>query len=277
MKISKGVGYMVIAVFTFSLMKASVKYISHIPAIEIIMFRSVISLIISGAFLMRQKIPLLGNNRKVLFLRGASGAVALTLYFYLLQEIPLAAAATMQYVSPIFSAILGIYLVKEKVHWRQYIFFGLSFAGIILIQGFDPRITTIHLVIGISSAVFTGLAYNFIRMLKSSDHPLVIILYFPLVTLPIAGVASVFVWVEPQGWDWLMLILVGVLTQIAQYFMTKSYQSEEISKVSIINYSGVLYALILGFLIFGETYEWMSFAGMGLVVVGIILNIKFKK
>ena len=277
MKVSKGVWYMVIAAFTFSLMKASVKYISHIPAIEIILFRSGVSLVISGAFLLKQKVPLLGNNRKVLLLRGLAGAGSLTLYFYLLQQIPLAAAATMMYLSPIFTAVLGVYIVKERVSWKQYVFFGISFLGILVIQGFDARITFIHLIIGVSSAIFTGLAYNFVRKLKSTEHPLVIILYFPLVTLPIAGIASIFLWVQPKGFDWVMLILVGVLTQIAQYFMTRSYQLEEVSKVSIVNYTGILYALIFGFFIFGETYEWMSFAGMGLVLVGIILNIRFKK
>ena len=277
MKVSKGVWYMVIAAFTFSLMKARVQYISHIPAIEIILFRSGVSLVISGAFLLKQKVPLLGNNRKVLLLRGLAGAGSLTLYFYLLQQIPLAAAATMMYLSPIFTAVLGVYIVKERVSWKQYVFFGISFLGILVIQGFDARITFIHLIIGVSSAIFTGLAYNFVRKLKSTEHPLVIILYFPLVTLPIAGIASIFLWVQPKGFDWVMLILVGVLTQIAQYFMTRSYQLEEVSKVSIVNYTGILYALIFGFFIFGETYEWMSFAGMGLVLVGIILNIRFKK
>ena len=213
----------------------------------------------------------------MLLLRGLAGAGSLTLYFYLLQQIPLAAAATMMYLSPIFTAVLGVYIVKERVSWKQYVFFGISFLGILVIQGFDARITFIHLIIGVSSAIFTGLAYNFVRKLKSTEHPLVIILYFPLVTLPIAGIASIFLWVQPKGFDWVMLILVGVLTQIAQYFMTRSYQLEEVSKVSIVNYTGILYALIFGFFIFGETYEWMSFAGMGLVLVGIILNIRFKK
>lgn len=268
---------MVIAAFTFSLMKVSVKYISHIPAVEIILFRSLISLAISGGFLIQKGIPLLGNNRKILLARGVVGAISLTLYFYLLQEIPLAAAATMQYLSPIFTIVMGVYIVKEKVNWKQYIFFAISFIGIFFIQGFDARVTWWHLVIGVTSALFTGLAYNFVRKLKSTEHPLVIILYFPLVTMPLAAIASFFIWVQPEGIDWLFLLMIGILTQTAQYFMTKSYQLEEVSKVSIVNYSGILYALIFGFLIFGETYAWMSFVGMGLVVLGIILNIRFKK
>ena len=277
MNLSKGVQFMIISTFTFALMKVCVKMISHIPAIEIILFRSIISIVICLFFFMKDKIYPWGSSKKILILRGIVGSIALASYFYILQEIPLAAAASMQYMAPIFTAILGVFIVKEKVGIKQYLFFLISFLGIIVIQGFDARISMIHLVIGIGGAVFTGLAYNCIRILKTSEHPLVIIFYFPLVSLPLAGIISFFNWVNPSGWDWMYLLLVGVFTQIAQYFMTRSYQTEELSKVSIINYMGIIYSLAFGFIIFGETYEWLSYIGMSLVVVGIILNLRYKR
>ncbi|WP_420582610.1 DMT family transporter [Reichenbachiella sp.] len=276
MNLSKGVQFMIISTFTFALMKVCVKMISHIPAIEIIFFRSIISILLCAFFFLKDKINPWGSNKKILILRGVVGSIALASYFYILQQIPLAAAASMQYMAPIFTAILGVFIVKEKVNPKQYLFFFLSFLGILVIQGFDARISLIHLVIGIGGAVFTGLAYNCIRILKTSEHPLVIIFYFPMVSLPLAGIISLFNWVTPNGWDWMYLLLVGVFTQIAQYFMTRSYQAEELSKVSIINYMGIIYSLAFGFIIFGETYEWLSYVGMALVIVGIILNLKYK-
>lgn len=277
MKLTKGVQFMIISTFTFALMKVCVKMISHIPAIEIIFFRSIISILLCAFFFLRDSISPWGSNKKILILRGIFGSIALASYFYILQKIPLAAAASMQYMAPIFTTILGVFVVNEKVKAKQYLFFLVSFLGIIVIQGFDTRISLMHLIIGIGGAVFTGLAYNCIRILKTSEHPLVIIFYFPLISLPLAGLISVFDWVTPRGWDWLYLLLVGLFTQIAQYFMTRSYQAEELSKVSIINYMGIIYSLAFGFIIFGETYEWMSYAGMMLVIFGIIFNLRFKK
>lgn len=277
MNISQGVRFMLIATFTFSLMKVCVKVLSHIPPIEIILFRSIISLIICVYFLHKQKVSIWGKNKKILILRGASGAAALVLYFGLLQQIPLAAAATVLYMSPIFAAILGIFLVRERVAPIQWLFFLISFGGVLTITGFDTRISLTHLIIGISSTVFSGLAYNFIRILKTSEHPLVIIFYFPLVTLPIAGTWSTQVWVQPNGWDWLFLILVGVFTQIAQFFMTKSYQTEELSKVAIINYTSIIYVLGFGWIFFGEQFNFMTYIGMGLVLLGVVANVVFKK
>ena len=194
----------------------------------------------------------------------------------LLHQIPLAAATTLQHLSPIFSAALGIFILKERVRWYQFLFFGISFLGIFVIQGFDSRISFMQLLLGIGSAFFTGLAYNFVRKLKSSEHPLVIIFYFPLVTLPLAGVYCLFDWVTPRGWDWLALLMVGITTQVAQYFMTKSYQTEEIAKVSIINYTGIIYSLAFGFFIFGEQYNILTYLGMLLVIAGVVLNLWVK-
>lgn len=275
--LSDGVRFMLIATFVFMLMKVCVKYVPHIPAIEIIFFRSIISLGISYFYLARQKVSVWGNNKPVLILRGTTGAIALIIYFSLLQQIPLATAATLQYLAPIFTAILGIFLVKEKVRSIQWFFFALSFAGVVVIQGFDPRISFTHLMMGIGASLFMGLAYNFVRKLKTTEHPLVIIFYFPLVMLPVTGIWSGFVWVQPQGWDWLVLLAVGICTQIAQYYMTKSYQVAALSKVSILNYVGIIYALGFGWLFFDETFNTMTYVGMGLVLSGVIANVVMKK
>jgi len=273
---SKGVQYMLLATFVFALMNVGVKYVSHIPAVEIIFFRSVISFIMSGTVLKLQKVNLFGNNYKILLIRGAAGAVALIMFFITLQQIPLASAATLMFLSPIFTAILGIWIVKEKVNPIQWLFFLLSFGGILIIQGFDLRISPLMALLGVGAAFFSGIAYNMIRKLKTSEHPLVIVFYFPLVTLPIAGVYSVMNWVMPKGIDWVILIAIGVLTQIAQYFMTKSYQTEQLSKVANLNFIGIIYALGFGYVFFEESFNFMTYIGMTLVITGVVLNIAFK-
>lgn len=275
MKISS-VQSMLLAGIFFALMNVSVKFIPHIPAIEIILFRSLFSLIFSYAILKQQKVPVFGNNKKLLVLRGVVGSVGLITFFYTLQKIPLASAVTIQYLSPIFTTILGVFLVKERVKPIQFLFFAISFAGVLVVQGFDSRVNLFYAAIGVTSAIFSGLAYNVIRKLKNTEHPLVIIFYFPLVTLPIATVVSYFTWVQPVGWDWAILLWIGICTQTAQYFMTVAYQNANVAKVSSMTYLGLLYALFFGFLLFGETFGALSYVGMGLVLLGILLNLRVK-
>ncbi|MBD3627252.1 DMT family transporter [Cyclobacterium sp.] len=264
---------MLLASFFFALMNVTVKFLPHIPAIEIILFRSVFSFIFSFLILKRQGVPVLGNNKKLLITRGAVGSIGLITFFYTLQNIPLASAVTIQYLGPIFTSILGIFIVNEKVRPIQFFYFAIAFSGVLMIEGFDSRIDPLFLGIGVTSALFSGLAYNVIRKLKNTEHPLVIVFYFPLVTIPIAGVLSYYFWITPEGWDWLLLLLIGILTQFAQYFMTMAYQNANLAKVASLNYIGIIYALGFGFVLFNETYNIWTYGGMLLVLSGVIMNL----
>ncbi|GAB5522305.1 MAG: DMT family transporter [Roseivirga sp.] len=268
---------MLLATFVFAIMNVAVKWVDHIPAVEVIFFRSIVSLVMSGVALRSQKVHLFGNNKKVLIIRGVAGSLGLILFFTSIQSIPLASAVTLMFLSPIFTAVLGIWLVKESVRWLQWVFFIISFGGIMMIQGFDPRVSPGMALVGIGGAFFSGVAYNMIRKLKDSEHPLVIVFYFPLVTLPFTIIYMFFDWITPVGTDWIILILVGVLTQVAQYFMTKAYQTEELSKVANIQFTGILYAILFGWVLFDESFNFNTYLGMGMVLVGVILNIAYKQ
>lgn len=269
--------YMLLASFFFACMAVCVKLLKGIPVLEIIFFRALISAALCLVGLWRGGIPVFGNNKGLLTLRGIAGALALAQGFWLLQNTPLAAASTLTHLSPIFTTLIGIWFVREKVELRQFLWFLLSFGGILLMQGFDYRISPMHLLLGITASLTMGLAYNCVRKLGRSEHPLVIIFYFPLVCLPLAGLYSVFTWVQPQGIEWLWLLLLGLFTQLGQYFMTKSYQVAEISKVAIVNYTEVGFSVVLGLVLFGENFNLLTYAGMALVVLGVVLNVLTRK
>jgi drug/metabolite transporter (DMT)-like permease len=210
-------------------------------------------------------------------MRGLAGTVALVMYFYTLQNMPLASAVTIQYLSPIFTIIIAGMMLREPPRPIQWLFFVISFGGVLLIKGFDPRVSPTDLIIGISAAIFSALAYNFIRKLKSSDHPLVVVFYFPLVTVPIIGTYTAFNWVDPQPVEWLILILIGLATTAAQIFMTRGYQLEPAANVSIYNYLGTIYAIIFGYIIFDEFITVLAYLGIALILFGVIMSSRYRR
>tara|TARA_B110000977_G_scaffold189614_1_gene259334 strand:- start:1088 stop:1933 length:846 start_codon:yes stop_codon:yes gene_type:complete len=275
---NKGAQFMIISSFAFSLMHLCVKALPHIPVFELVFFRSLISLLITFVFLKKKSIPVFGNNKKILFSRGILGVTALTLFFITLQNIPLASAVTLQYLSPIFTAFFAIWILKEKMKSRQWFFFVLAFLGVFILKGFDisGQISYKFMTIGIVSACFSGLAYNCIRLLRKTEHPLVVVFYFPLVATPIMAVLSFFNWVKPEGLDWMYLLLLGIITQVAQIYMTKGIQSDSAGNIMTFKYIGVLFAFIYGYFFFGETYSFMSVLGIFILLSGVLLNILFK-
>ena len=144
--ISKGIIYMLFAIFCFAIMNLIVKMLPHIPAMEIILFRSSVSFVICVVGLKMQKVKGLGTNKKILFLRGLFGGMALFLFFTTIQNIPLASAITLHYLSPIFTAIIAWLILGERLVPLQWLFFLISFIGVTMVKGFDERVDTIYFV-----------------------------------------------------------------------------------------------------------------------------------
>lgn len=269
---------MIISSFAFSLMHLCVKALPNIPVFELVFFRSFISLLISFTSLKSKNIPIFGVNKKILLIRGFIGVTALTLFFITLQNIPLASAVTIQYLSPIFTALFAVWILKERMKKIQWVFFAMAFLGVFILKGFDTsgQLSYFYISIGLISACLSGVAYNCIRLLRKTEHPLVVVFYFPLVASPIMAVLSFFNWVQPQGIDWFYLLLLGILTQVAQIYMTKGIQSDSAGNIMTFKYIGVLFALIYGYLFFGETYSFLSILGIFILILGVLLNMFFK-
>jgi drug/metabolite transporter (DMT)-like permease len=180
---------------------------------------------------------------------------------------------TIQYLSPIFTSVIAIVVLSEKVKTLQWLFYAMAFGGVLLIQQFDSRISPFYLAIGILSAFCSGVAYNLVRRMREQEHPLTVVLHFQLVGA-IAGFASLFFsWKMPQGWDWLWLFLIGVFSQLGQIFLTNALQRERAAGVAIINYTGLIYGIFFGVFVFGEQLFPVTLLGMLLVVGGVLLSI----
>ena len=266
---------MLISVGCFAAVNLMVKFLPHLPATELVLFRSLITFLLSYTLLKRKKVNPWGRDKKWLLIRGIAGTTALTMFFYTIQKMPLSAAVTVQYLSPFFTAFIAGLLLGERTRWVQWLFFVISFIGIVVVKGSSAQIPPVLLALGVISSMFSGLAYNSIRKLKN-EEPLVVVMYFPLVAFPIMVVFSFFNWVMPHGTDWIFLIGIGLMTQFAQLYMTKSYQLSEVNTVAPLKYIGVLFALTWDILLFDFIPNVQMYVGILLVIGGVVLNLRFK-
>ena len=79
-------------------------------------------------------------------------------------------------------------------------------------------------------------------------------------------------WVNMSLQDWGWAFIVGATTQIAQVFLTKAYHREKIANVSLLNYLGIIFSVIIGISVFAETYTWINYMGMAVVFFVIYGN-----
>jgi drug/metabolite transporter (DMT)-like permease len=275
--LTDGVRAMFLSTLAFSLANVFVKQVSHIPAMEVVFFRTTIASTFCIIGLYRASADWRGSNRALLILRGVFGTTALVLFFITLQNIPLASAMTIQYLSPIFTSIIAIFVLSERVRSVQWIFYALAFSGVLLIQQIDTRILPFYLAIGIVSAFCSGVAYNLVRSLRGREHPLTVVLHFQLVGVVAGFISLFFEWRTPAGWDWLYLFLIGVFSQLGQIFLTNALQREAVAGIAIVNYTGLIYAVVIGWFVFGEMQTVESMLGMLLVVFGVLLSVVYSR
>jgi drug/metabolite transporter (DMT)-like permease len=98
-----------------------------------------------------------------------------------------------------------------------------------------------------------------------------------LVTLPIAGIWTYYAWTLPHGVEWILILMVGIFTQLGQYYLTRSLQTDEISKVTGVRYVEIIYSLLIGYLFFNEQFSVLVYIGMLLTLLGVVLNIWYKR
>ena len=274
--VGRAIGYMILSALGFTFMNVFVKYLVHFNAYELVFFRSLGSLFFTMGFLLQQQIPLLGNQRKLLVLRGLAGVISMSLFFMSLKYLPVGTAVSVRYIAPIFAALFAVVLLKERIKGWQWIFFLMSFIGVIVLKGFDGQVSFIGLSLAMGAAVASGLVFIIINKIGQADHPVVIVNYFMLIATLVGGVLAIPNWVTPKGLEWLLLLSLGIFGFFGQLYMTKAFQGAKTNIVAPFKYMEVLFTGVIGFLWFNELYGIWSLLGILLIVGGMVLNVWYK-
>ncbi len=276
-----GFRYMLLSALGFSCMAACVKAVSsyQIPLLEIVLVRALVSLLISYIDVKRKGIPMFGNRKLLLLARAIIGAFALICIYYTLTTIPLAEATFLQYLYPVFTAFLAVLFLKERLQRSTYICLICSIAGLVLMlkQGLQPNLflslPTLSIVTALLGSFGSACAYILVRKLSASEENSVIILYFPLVTVPIAAILLGSNVVIPPPTAAILLILVGIFTQIGQVGLTKAMRVTAANKATAYSYVQIIFSLVIGWLYFGEIPSFWTYIGGGLIIIGALINI----
>jgi drug/metabolite transporter (DMT)-like permease len=277
MRIPKSSQFIILSAFFVALTSLCVKLLTQIPAIEVLFFNSLGALVASFMTLRYRRISIWGQHRRLLLTRGIVGTLGVTLYFFTLQHISLPSAITLHYTAPIFATLIGIFMVQEPVRLQQWFFFVLSFAGVILINGFALTDASWYVFSGLAGAFFRGLSSSLVSKIKHKEHPLVVTFYSYLVTVPLAGTYVLYNFVRPQTQDWMILGTISVLGYIAHYYAVKAYQLGPVASVSATAYIAIIYAWLFSYLFLDEALPQLKLLGVGLVLLGVVLNIFFTR
>ena len=271
---------MVGSALAFSVMSALVKHAGlRLPSQELVFARSLIAIVISVAMLRRAGVPTLGTRRWLLLARGIWGYAALSCGFYAVTKLPLAEATMIQYLHPVFTAMLAAVVLGERADRSLAASVVFGTVGVLLVTrpaflfgAHGATLDTWGVAAALGGAVLTAVAYVGVRELSRTEHPLVIVLWFPMVALPASLPATLASGVWPHGVEWLALLGVGVTAQIGQVCLTRGLVLEPAGRAMALSYVQIAFATLWGVLFFGEIPGVPTLAGITLVVGGTAIG-----
>lgn len=272
MKLSRGVLYMVASALGFSAMSVLVKVATtRLPTGEIVLARAVVTLVLSYLMVRRADLSPWGTNHAGLALRGVLGFGGLTLYYLALAHLPLADATTLHNTTPLLTAVLAWWILREAIGWSTAIAIACGIAGVLLIvhpsgTGLDP----VGVGVALGAALCSAFAYVTVRQLARTEHPIVIVFYFPLIATPLALPWALATWVTPAPIDWLLLVAIGLATQVGQVFLTMALAIERAGRATSVGYIQVAFAMGWQWAVFGDPPTVWTIGGASLIVAGTI-------
>lgn len=276
--LSPGFTYMALSAVSFCFMSVFVKFAGHsLPTIQIVFVRGVVTLAFTVLLIFREKISPFGNHKKLLIARGITGTIALFLVYESIKRFPLSEATVIQYLFPIFTALIAAFIISEPLNKNIFGAILVGLFGVYTVLGFpfligSAEIDLSSVFIAITGSFLTGLAYVLVRQsTKINEHPLVVMFYFPLFTVPFCFPFLFSYWVKPSFNEWVFLLLVGICTQLGQFFLTHGYKELPAAKAAPLSYIQVPLAMVMGVIFFEEVIDLNFIIGSTLVFTSIFL------
>ena len=271
--IPRGLVYMALSALGFSGMTMLVKVAStRLPTGEIVLARAVVTLVVSYLMVVRTGLSPWGSHRGKLVLRGFLGFAGLAGYYLAIERLPIADATTLQQIVPVVTALLAWWLIGEKIGWSTLFALACGIAGVLVIvhpsgSGLDPT----GVAIALAAAVCSSVAYVTVRTLSRTEHPLVIVFYFPLIATPLAIPWAAADWVTPSLVDVLLLVAIGLTTQVGQVFLTMGLAVERAGRASAVGYLQIVFAIGWQLAIFGQSPTITTIVGAALIIGGTLV------
>ena len=263
---------LLLGALAFSLMAVCVKHlVSRIPVAEIVLARALLNVAMSGWLLWAAGVSPWGQRRGLLALRGITGSLALFCVYAALAVLPLATATLLQYLYPTLTALLAWRWLGEPIGRRVALALALGWLGVVLVLQPGSGTGAPGVLLALGGALLTAVAYVSVRQLGRSEHPLVIVLWFPLMAVPLSLPFVLLEPVLPTAAEALWLLGVGLFTQLGQLGLTHGLTRLPAGRATALGYAQVGFAALWGWSLFGESLAAPTLLGGALILAAAAL------
>jgi drug/metabolite transporter (DMT)-like permease len=264
----RGILWIVVAGVAMTVMAAMIKSTgARIPVVQILFIRQVVMTVLLAPRMIRDPRGAFATDHLRLHaMRVGFACVAMTTGFTALVHMPLADAVAISFTRSFFITIFAIALLNEVVSRHRWTAVGCGFLGVVIMLRPDTGGIDIYALMGLVSAAAVGMIMVIVRKLAQRE-PLGTVMSYQAVGVGAALlIPAMLYWVPPTPYEWAMLVVIGLLSAGGQTLNFNGYRVGEATAVTSADYLRLVYATILGVLVFGEWPTWAAMAGATLII-----------
>ena len=275
----RGILFILLAAFFFAGMGACVRLAGDVPTIQKSFFRNAVAFAVAAVLLAREHQGFLPQNKSnwpLLLARSLFGTIGILANFYAVSHLLLADASMLNKMSPFFAVIASYFLLKEKLSPTQLFTLVGAFAGALcIIKPSFHNLSLVPALVGLAGGLCAGVAYTTVRMLgqRGERGPVIVFIFSGfscLVALPFV----LFRYSPMTGWQLLALLGAGLFAAGGQFSVTAAYCNAPAREISVYDYSQVIFSALIGFFLFGDVPDTLSFLGYALICGMAFLNFR---
>lgn len=275
-----GISLKLISALAFTLMSAGIKSIAaRYPTGELVFFRSFFALIPLLIWLAwRSELPgaLKTSNLRGHMKRGVIGSTGMFCGFAALQFLPLSDAVALGYAAPLAVVVLAALVLKERVRIYRWSAVTVGFIGVLIMlsphlaagtlsQGLQGG-PALGAALGLAGACCSAFASIEVRLLTKTEQTGAIVFYFMLLTSALGLATLVFGWRMPDLADAALMVTIGILGGLGQILLVQAYRFGDASLIAPFEYSTMIWAVIIGWFLFGEWPASTILTGAAIVI-----------
>lgn len=278
-KKTKGILYIILSAFSFSLMSLFIRLSGDIPTLQKSFFRNVVAALAAFIILRKQKMPLSCPKKARLSVTGRAifGTLGIFFNFYAIDHLNIADASMLNKLSPFFAILFSFFILKETIAGYQIACVFTALAGALFIlkpQG--AQLISFPALIGLMGGMAAGLAYTLLRRATSQGAAGPFIVFFFSLFSCICSLPYCILHFTPMtAIQLFFLLMTGAAAAFGQFFITAAYTYAPARELSVYDYSNVIFSGLLGFLFLNETPDYLSYIGCAIIIgASIIMFVK---
>jgi drug/metabolite transporter (DMT)-like permease len=263
-----GIGMMLLGIFLFVVNDVVGKWLVATYTVgQVLMIRSVAGLVMLSPLMRREGLTafLAPNRPRLQLFRVLLSSLEVACFYTAVIYLPLATVVTIYLAGPIYVTALAGPLLGEKVGWRRWCAVLVGFVGVII--ALQPSAETFQApsLIAIGGSLLFAVLMIVTRKLRGTSDT-VLVTYQTISALVLGAVLAPFHWVTPTPRDLALLAMLGVVATIAHLCVNRALKLAPAAVVVPYQYTQIAWAVLLGWLVFGDTPATAVFVGSGVIV-----------